>query len=131
MVGLPPVRSAARGMGAVEDASRLARSLGLLVILVGLLARSLFGASHHVFIRHARTARTAQGQQPPNERSDHNDNDDERLHVVTRRINPSCEVLATSRPSRANILPRENPRAAEALGLSVEYRSQSSTPTLR
>src|SRR5208282_3768594 len=119
MVGLPPVRSAARGLGAVEVADRL---LGLSIILGGLLPLPLLGAIYHVFIGHARTARTAQSQQPADQRNDHNDNDDEAPHEVTMRISPSCEVLATSRPSRANMLPRVNPRAPEALGLSVEYK---------
>ncbi len=34
------------------------------------------------------------------------------------RISPSCAQLATSRPSRAKILPRLNPRAWPAQGLS-------------
>ena len=51
-------------------------------------------------------------------------------YAVTR-IKPSCDALATSRPSRANTLPRVKPRAPEALGLSMAYNSQSSTRTLR
>ena len=47
------------------------------------------------------------------------------------RIKPSCAALATSRPSRENTLPRVKPRAPQALGLSIEYSSQSSTRTLR
>ena len=43
------------------------------------------------------------------------------------RTNPSWQVLATRRPSRAKMLPRAKARAPEALGLSVEYKSQSST----
>ena len=35
---------------------------------------------------------------------------------------PSCDVLATRRPSRANTLPRVKPRAPEALGLSVRIQ---------
>ena len=38
--------------------------------------------------------------------------------AVTTRTSPSCAVLATSRPSRENTLPRPKPRAPEALGLS-------------
>ncbi len=102
-----------------------------MIILGGLLPLPELGALYHVFIGHARTARAAQRQQPADQRHDHNGNDDEAPHEVTTRISPSCAVLATSRPSRANILPRENPRAPEALGLSVEYKSQSSTRTLR
>ena len=49
----------------------------------------------------------------------------------TTRTKPSWHVLATRRPSRENTLPRAKPRAPEALGLSVEYRSQSSTRTVR
>jgi hypothetical protein len=41
------------------------------------------------------------------------------LAYEVSRINPSCAALATSRPSRANTLPRVKPRAPEALGLSM------------
>jgi hypothetical protein len=37
---------------------------------------------------------------------------------VRWRINPSCAADATSRPSRVKMLPLQNPRAADALGLS-------------
>ena len=53
------------------------------------------------------------------------------LRTAITRIKPSCAALATSRPSRANTLPRVKPRAPEALGLSIAYSSQSSTRTLR
>ena len=62
--------------------------------------------------------------------NDNDDNDDECLHEITLN-SPSCAVLAIKRPSRENTLPRVNPRAPDALGLSVEYSSQSSTRTLR
>ena len=45
----------------------------------------------------------------------------------TIRTRPSCAVLATSRPSRANTLARAKPRAPDALGLSMAYSSHSST----
>jgi hypothetical protein len=37
----------------------------------------------------------------------------------TARIRPSWAVLAISRPSRVKMLARVNPRAPEALGLSM------------
>ena len=43
------------------------------------------------------------------------------------RIKPSWAMLATRRPLRSKMLPREKPRAPEALGLSIEYSNQSST----
>ncbi len=43
------------------------------------------------------------------------------------RIKPSWAMLATKRPLRSKMLPREKPRAPEALGLSIEYSNQSST----
>ncbi len=101
-----------------------------------LFARALRGALQYLVVRHARTAAAAQGQQTADQRADHEHDDDDGFEhcdtsLSVTRIKPSCEALATSRPSRANTLPRVKPRAPEALGLSMAYSSQSSTRTLR
>ncbi len=102
-----------------------------LVILARLLTLPLLRPLDDVLTRHAGAAAAAQGQEPADQHRGHEDDDDQRFQGVTTRISPSCAVLATSRPSRAKMLPRVNPRAPEALGLSVEYKSQSSRRALR
>ena len=48
-----------------------------------------------------------------------------------RELLREAGLLATSRPSRSNTWPRASPREPCALGLSIEYSSQSSARKLR
>ena len=90
-----------------------------ILVLGRLLARTLFGAIQDVLTGHARIARAAQRQETADDHAQHHENNHGGFHGGTIRIMPSWEVLATSLPSREKILPRANPRAPEALGLSV------------
>jgi hypothetical protein len=84
----------------------------------------LRGPFQYRLVRHARTGAAAQDQQSADQRAGYQNEDDDRfrhgfLGYELSRIKPSCAALATSRPSRANTLPRVKPRAPEALGLST------------
>lgn len=101
------------------DSAATARVARLVVLVLGvLLARAALRALEHVGIGHGRPA--PQRQHAADEQGNDQPDDQPGLHGnVTLRIKPSCAVLATSRPSRAKMLPRVKPRAPEPLGLSV------------
>ena len=103
------------------------------VVVLGIeFAGAFGGAMQHVLARHSGPAAAPQDEEPAADHGhDHNENDDGSKHYEVILINPSCAALDTNRPSRAKTLPRVNPRAPEALGLSIAYNSQSSTRTLR
>src|SRR5579871_578605 len=125
-------RATRRATSALDAAATSVLVRGLL------LARALARAVEHVLARHARIAGAAQREQPAEDQRDDQRDDDEGLHGapfacsgLSTRISPSCAVLATRFPSRVKMLPRLKPRASEALGESVAYRSHSSTRTRR
>ena len=121
-----------------RDAERPAFTVGRLLVFFRrrLILSALRCPLQHIRVRHARAAAAAQSQQSADDDGDRERDNEEGLQCMfpgnaVTLINPSCAALATSRPSRANTLPRANPRAPEALGLSMAYSSQSSTRTLR